>query len=54
MKKQPPAPSMKKVGTIVSTMNNCWNMIFGILVIGCYADNKTEFGNIKMDELTSK
>lgn len=44
----------KKEDTIAFAMNDCWNMSFGILVIGYYAENQTEFANIKMDELTSK
>ena len=38
---------------IVNALNECWNLPFGIPVIGYYADNGTEFKNVKMDELVS-
>ena len=43
-----------KADTIVNAINECWNLPFGIPVTGYYADNGTEFKNIKMDELVSK
>merc|ERR1712121_623897 len=44
----------KKSETIVNAVNESWNLAFGIPGIGYYADNGTEFKNIKMDELVSK
>merc|ERR1712029_1307083 len=44
----------KKVETIVNAVNESWNLAFGIPGIGYYADNGTEFKNIKMDGLVSK
>ena len=44
----------KKAETIVNAVNESWNLAFGIPGIGYYADNGTEFKNIKMDELVSK
>ena len=44
----------KKAETIVNAINECWNLAFGIPGIGYYADNGTEFKNVKMDELVSK
>merc|ERR1711889_47621 len=44
----------KKAETILNTINECWNLPFGIPAVGFYADNGTEFKNIKMDELISK
>ena len=44
----------KKAETIVNSVNESWNLAFGIPGIGYYADNGTEFKNIKMDELVSK
>ncbi len=44
----------KKAETIVEAINECWNLPFGIPGIGYYADNGTEFKNLKMDELVSK
>ena len=46
--------SNKKADTIVNVLNECWNLPFGIPVVGYYADNGTEFKNVKMDELVSK
>ena len=40
----------KKADTIINGINECWNLPFGIPVIGYYADNGTEFKNSKMDE----
>ena len=36
----------KKVETIMNSVNECWNMPFGIPSVGYYADNRTEFRNI--------
>ena len=44
----------KKAETIVNAINESWNLAFGIPGTGYYADNGTEFKNIKMDELVSK
>ena len=44
----------KKAETIVEAINDCWNMPFGISNTGYYADNGSEFRNVKMDELVSK
>merc|ERR1712240_366210 len=44
----------KKAETILNAINECWNLAFGIPGIGYYADNRTEFKNVKMDELVSK
>merc|ERR1712112_200674 len=44
----------KKAETIVKTVNESWNLAFGIPGIGYYADNGTEFKNINMDESVSK
>ena len=35
---------------IVNAVKENWNLAFGIPGIGYYADNGTEFKNIKMDE----
>ena len=43
----------KKADIIVNTINECWNMPFGIPVIGYNAGNGREFKNIKMNELVS-
>ena len=40
----------KKAKTIVNAINKSWNLAFGIPGTGYYADNGTEFKNIKMDE----
>ena len=39
----------KKAETIVLAIYECWNLAFGIPGTGYYADNGTEFKNIKMD-----
>ena len=44
----------KKAETRVNVINDSWNLALGIPGIGYYADNGTEFKNIKMDELVSK
>merc|ERR1712082_38466 len=44
----------KKAERIVNAINESWNLPFGIPGTGYYADNGTEFKNIKMDELVSK
>ena len=44
----------KKADTIMNALVECWNLPFGIPSIGYYADNGTEFKNVKMDELVSK
>ena len=44
----------KRAETIVNAVNESWNLAFGIPGIGYYADNGTEFKNIKIDELVSK
>merc|ERR1712082_471973 len=44
----------KRAETIVNAVNESWNLAFGIPGIGYYADNRTEFKDIKMDELVSK
>merc|ERR1712112_628734 len=44
----------KKADTIVNALNECWNLPFGIPVVGYYADSGTEFQNVKLDELVSK
>merc|ERR1712240_48972 len=44
----------KKAETILNAINECWNLSFGIPAGGFYADNGTEFKNIKMDEFISK
>merc|ERR1712114_77885 len=44
----------KKAETILNVINECWNLSFGIPEVGFYADNGTEFKNIKMDEFISK
>merc|ERR1712101_64938 len=44
----------KKAETILNAINECWNLSFGIPAVGFYADNGTDFKNIKMDELISK
>ena len=46
--------SNKQAETIIDAINECWNLPFGIPTIGYYADNGTEFRNVKMDELVSK
>ena len=38
----------------MKAINKCWNLSFGIPAVGFYADNGTEFKNIKMDEFISK
>ena len=38
----------------MNVINETWNLAFGIPGIGYFADNGTEFKNIKMDELVSK
>ena len=43
----------KKAETILNPINECWNLSFGIPAVGFYADNGTEFKNIKMDEFIS-
>merc|ERR1712243_67090 len=44
----------KKAETVLNTISECWNLPFGIPAVGYYADNGTEFKNVKMDELISK
>ena len=44
----------KKADTVVNALNECWNIAFGIPAVGYYADNGTEFKNVKMDKLESK
>merc|ERR1712240_478950 len=44
----------KKAETVLNAINECWNLPFGIPAVGFYADNGTEFKNVKMDELISK
>ena len=44
----------KKAETVVNAINECRNLVFGIPGTGYYADNGTEFKNVKMDELVSK
>ena len=44
----------KKEETIVNALKECWNLPFRIPNVGYYADNGTEFKNVKMDELVSK
>ena len=44
----------KTAETILKAINECWNLSFGIPAVGFYADNGTEFKNIKMDEFISK
>ena len=44
----------KKAETILNAINECWNLSFGIPAVGFYADNGTEFKNIKMDKFISK
>ena len=44
----------KKAETIVNALNECWNLPFVKPNVGYYADNGTEFKNVKMDELVSK
>jgi len=44
----------KKAETVVNAINECRNLAFGIPGTGYYADNGTEFKNVKMDELVSK
>merc|ERR1711873_265242 len=44
----------KREETILNAINKCWNLSFGIPAVGFYADNGTEFKNIKMDEFISK
>merc|ERR1712114_113854 len=44
----------KKAEMILNAINECWNLSFGIPAVGFYADNGTEFKNIKMDEFISK
>ena len=39
----------KKADTIMNALEECWNLPFGIPSIGYYADNGTEFKNVKMD-----
>ena len=39
---------------MLNAINECWNLPFGIPAIGFYADNDTEFKNVKIDELISK
>merc|ERR1711889_44475 len=41
----------QRAETIVNAVNESLNLAFGITRIGYYADNGTEFKNIKMDEL---
>ena len=44
----------KKAETIVNALNECWNLPFGIPNVRYYANNSTEFKNVKMDKLVSK
>ena len=44
----------KKAETVLNAINECWSLPFGIPAVGYYADNGTEFKNVKMDELISK
>merc|ERR1712240_658077 len=44
----------KKAEMIVNAINESCNLAFGIPETGYYADNRTEFKDIKMDELVSK
>ena len=44
----------EKAETVVNAINECWNLVFRIPGIGYYADNRTVFKNVKMDELVSK
>ena len=44
----------KKAETVLNAINECWNLPFGIPAVGYYADNGTEFKNVKMDKLISK
>ena len=44
----------KKTETVLNAINECWNLPFGIPAIGFYADNDTEFKNVKIDELINK
>ena len=46
--------STKKADKIVNTLNEFWNLPFGIPVVGYYANNGTEFRNVKMVDLVSK
>jgi len=44
----------KKAETVLNAINECWNLPFGIPAVSFFADNGTEFKNVKMDELISK
>merc|ERR1712243_1694 len=44
----------KKAETVLNAINECWNLPFGKPAVGFYADNGTEFKNVKMDKLISK
>merc|ERR1712240_834030 len=44
----------KRAETIVNAVNESWNLAYGIPGIEYYADNGTEFKNIKMNEFVSK
>ena len=43
----------KKAETVINALVECWNLPFGIPSVGYFADNETEFKNVKMDELVS-
>ena len=38
----------------MNAVNECWNLLFGIPIVGYYANNGTELRNMKMDEWVSK
>merc|ERR1712177_58585 len=44
----------KKAETVINAINECWNLPFGIPAVDYYADNGTEFKNVKMDKLISR
>ena len=46
--------SNKKADTIIQALTNTWCMNVGIPSHGFFADNGSEFSNIKLNKLTSK
>ena len=44
----------KKADTIIQALTDSWCMNVGFPSQGIFADNVSEFANIKLDELTSK
>ena len=44
----------KRADTIKSAITDIWVLCFGIPSMGSYAENRGEFVNMKMDDLTAK